>query len=585
MIDEGFAQLPGMDPTAMALKRELSEIILWTERNSPRSKQLAVGPSELGDACDRRLAYRIAGNPPSNTGMDPWPAVVGSSIHSWLERAITEYQRVVGDLGYLTETHVYPDPLVAGHSDLFNVRAGRVIDWKAQPLDEQILTPTGWVQMGDLKIGDLVIGSEGTAIKVEGIFPLGEKQVYKVWTSDHAWAEATGDHLWQVHSRSSERWVKVLTTEQIATELAKSRPSYQILPMLPPVVFDSATELPLDPYPLGLLLGDGGFSTESIKFTSSDGLEKFLPFKVSAIADKSSKKSPTFTVLGAMPTMRGLGLTGHLSVDKFIPKQYLRASVADRLALLQGLMDTDGCLQKKRACFTTSSNRLATDFIELVQSLGGKCFDHVDKKLRKGATRLAHLITFKLPPGMCPFRADLSNKKLSWVRGVDTHERFIKKIEPSRITEVQCIKVSAADGLYVTRGYLLTHNTIGIDGMRKVKKGNIPPGYRVQIQIYGLGHERAGRVVKEVALVFLSRSGWLNDAFVWVEPYDREVAIKALNRMYEIADKLIAMEIEKYPHRYQLIDASPGDSCVWCPFLNREMHVEVAASEKGCPGR
>lgn len=585
MTSDEWAKLPGPNPAAVALKHELSKIILWNERDAPRSKQQAVGPSELGGECDRRLAYRIAGAKPVNLSADPWPAIVGTSIHDWLERAVNRYQSQVGDLGYLTELRVYPDPLVKGRCDLFNTRTKMVIDHKAQPLDELVLTPTGWVPMGDLKVGDSVIGSEGTAVKVEGIFPLGKKPVYKIWTSDHAWAEATGDHLWQVHSRSSTRQAKVLTTDQLAVELAKDRPSYQILPMLPPVVFDSTEDLPLDPYALGLLLGDGGFTTESIRFTNSDGLEKFLPFKTSQVLDWTGKRSPSFTVLGAMPVIRSLGLTGHLSVDKFIPGQYLRASIEDRLALLQGLMDADGCLQKGLPSFCTSSDRLAADFVELVQSLGGKCFDNKDKKLRKGATRLAHLIKLKLPKDMCPFRAGLLNKKLALKSGTDTHERFIKRIEPSRTTEVQCIKVSAADGLYVTRGYMLTHNTTGVDVMRKIRKGEIPMSYRIQVQIYGLGHERAGRQVKDVALIFYPRSGWLDDAYVWVEPYDRQVALDALARMYAIADKLIDLNVEENPQRYQLIDATPGDACVWCPFHNRDADPEVAASDKGCPGR
>jgi phosphate starvation-inducible PhoH-like protein len=439
--------------------------------------------------------------------------------------------------------------------------------------------------MGDLKVGDLVIGSKGAAIKVEGIFPLGKKQVYKIWTSDRAWTEATGDHLWQIHCQDAVRRSKVMTTEQIQAELSKGRPQYRVLPMLPPVNFDPAGELPLDPYALGLLLGDGGFSTDVVRFTNADGLEEHLPFQTVRVKDKPGR-CPSFGVHGAVPVIRALGLMGHLSVDKFIPNEYLRGSIEDRIALLQGLMDTDGCLQKGLPTFCTSSDRLAADLIELVQSLGGKCFDHVDKKLRKGATRLAHFIKVKLPPEICPFRADLPNKKLALKRNVDTHERFIKKIEPSRVTDVQCIKVSDPDGLYVTRGYMLTHNTVGVDGMRKIKKGAISDGYRTQIQLYGLGHKKAGRDVKHVSLVFLSRSGWLDDAYVWVEPYDEQVALNALVRLHELAEQLIDMDIEKNPHRYQLIEATPGDGCHWCPFYNKNLSdIDTPASEKGCPGR
>lgn len=232
-------------------------MILWNEQHAPRSRQRAIGPSELGDPCDRKLAYRIAGIRPINLGADPWPAIVGTSIHNWLEEAINKYQSSVEDLGYITELRVYPDPLVKGRSDVFHVPTATVVD----------------------------------------------------------------------------------------------------------------------------------------------------------------------------------------------------------------------------------------------------------------------------------------------------------------------------------------HKTTGTDGMRKAKKGIIPEGYRVQVHLYGLGHERAGRAVRNVALVFYPRSGWLNDAQVWIEPYDRNVAEAALARLYSLANRLIEMDIGANPQRFQLIDASPGDACIWCPFYSQERDIDIAADDKGCPGR
>lgn len=255
-MDDGFAKLPGPSPAATALKHELSQIILWNEHEAPRSKQQAVGPSELGNECARRIAYRIAGTPPVNLP-DPWPAIVGTSIHDWLERAVNSYQYKVKDLGYLTEVRVYPDPMVRGRSDVFHVPTGTVID----------------------------------------------------------------------------------------------------------------------------------------------------------------------------------------------------------------------------------------------------------------------------------------------------------------------------------------HKSTGTDGMRKARKGIISPAYRTQIQVYGLGHKRAGREVKNVALVFYPRSGWLKDVEVWIEPYDEAVALAAVARLYAIGDQLLDLEIDKNPHRFQQIEATPGDSCVWCPFYNQDLDQDIAASDKGCPGR
>lgn len=252
-----FSDPAGPDSLSQQVKRELMEMILWNERESPRSKQSVIGPSELGTECDRRIAYKLASVPPVNLLADPWPAIVGTSIHDWLEKAINRYQSHHGDKGWMTELGVYPDPLVKGRSDVYSRRLKMVVD----------------------------------------------------------------------------------------------------------------------------------------------------------------------------------------------------------------------------------------------------------------------------------------------------------------------------------------HKSAGADVMRKVNKGQIPKGYIVQIQVYGLGHVLAGRPVEHVALAFYPRSGWLDDMVVWRTPYDESVARGAIERMYKIGYKLLDLEIAQNPHRFGFIEASPGDNCAFCPYFSREMHQDVAPSEKGCPGK
>jgi hypothetical protein len=246
------------DPAATALKRSLAEMILWHEHHSPRSQQKRIGPSEIGNPCDRRIAYRVAGTTAVNVWGDPWPAIVGTAIHSWLESAITKYQSETSRHDWLTEIAVQPDPLVRGRSDAFHIPSCTVVDFK----------------------------------------------------------------------------------------------------------------------------------------------------------------------------------------------------------------------------------------------------------------------------------------------------------------------------------------TTNADTMRKLRKGEKPaPGYVTQVDVYGLGHENAGRQVKNVALVYYPRSGWLDDAFVWVTQYDRSIALKAIDRLYQIGFQLLDLDIEKHPERFADIPASPGDGCVWCPMFNRDMDPTIKASATGCPGR
>jgi hypothetical protein len=125
-----FTRMPGFDmsPFELEIREDLIEIVRWANLNSKRSQQVALGCSEVGHECDRRLAYRIAGVEAGGYGNDPWPAIVGTSIHAWMEQAINDFQAVHGVSEWITEMEVLPSPLVMGHTDLY--REGLVLDWK-----------------------------------------------------------------------------------------------------------------------------------------------------------------------------------------------------------------------------------------------------------------------------------------------------------------------------------------------------------------------------------------------------------------------------------------------------------------------
>lgn len=125
-VDEG-------DPFTNRLKTSLINVILWAQSGvmNPRGQQLAIGPSELGTVCDRRIGYRIAGVEKVNVDLDPWPMVVGTAVHSWLERAFTVWNEAnERSPAWLTETPLQLDPVVQGTSDLYSHEYQAVIDWK-----------------------------------------------------------------------------------------------------------------------------------------------------------------------------------------------------------------------------------------------------------------------------------------------------------------------------------------------------------------------------------------------------------------------------------------------------------------------
>jgi hypothetical protein len=130
---------PEEDPFAVALKRDLIEIIKWKDKGNPRSHQVNIGPSELSSPCDRRVGYRLAGIPQVNTTLDPWPAIVGTAVHDWLDKAVQSWNGEFVFLNgpeWLTEERLTFSEWVTGKSDLFHVPTGTVIDWKGTSPDK-----------------------------------------------------------------------------------------------------------------------------------------------------------------------------------------------------------------------------------------------------------------------------------------------------------------------------------------------------------------------------------------------------------------------------------------------------------------
>jgi phosphate starvation-inducible PhoH-like protein len=363
---------------------------------------------------------------------------------------------------------------------------------RAMPLETPVLTPDGFRPIGSLTVGDLVIGSDGKPTPVLGVYPQGEKDVYRLTTQDGASTLASGDHLWAVATRDDRRRgkpLRVLTTREMIGNLRANHYHRYELPMHSGPVRFPHREIPMDAYALGLLLGDGCLTgTVTPSFATGDPelayeLKRLLPG-----IDVRPRQGPNYmlsqltspwatTTLVENPVtgaVRRLGLYGTRSTTKFVPELYLYNSHKVRLAVLQGLLDTDGgpVTQRNRTCriqYTTISPRLRDDVIFLVRSLGGIAYT----RTRQAAGRApglaggrpvhhrhdAHVIDIRLPAGVEPFR--LTRKRDAYsAAGGGRPMRFIESIEPAGTAEAVCISVAAADSLYTTEDFLLTHNTL-----------------------------------------------------------------------------------------------------------------------------
>ena len=351
---------------------------------------------------------------------------------------------------------------------------------KAQPLDTPILTPKGWVKMGDIQIGDEVIGNDGEPTKVIGVYPQGERNCFKVTFSDRTETECDLDHLWQV---TTADWKfrgappKVLPTSELLRLGLKDKAGnrkWEIPLVKNPVAFRHQ-DLPISPWLLGVLIGDGGFSQVSVYLSNPEPeilkrveneikplglyLKKTEPnredrYDYRLTHGESNKPNPIKEIL------KDLGLMGKMSYQKHIPHPYLFSRPEQRSELLRGLMDTDGWVtQGKRgnaAQLSTSSPQLADDIVFLVQSLGGVA----RRKVKPTTHRDAHLITISLPRGMQPFWLPRKRNVYPNMREKYAPTRKIESIEFSRRVAAQCIKVQNGNGLYLTNDCIVTHNTI-----------------------------------------------------------------------------------------------------------------------------
>ena len=358
---------------------------------------------------------------------------------------------------------------------------------KAQPLYSKVLTPNGFITMGRVQVGMSVLGEDGLPHKVLGVYPQGKKRVYELIFSDGSKCRCSDEHLWTFWRRNNPK--KSLTKtlrEFLSTSLyslgyhkkdGKRYKNYNyFLPKISPMCF-SDIKLPLDPWLLGLILGDGCLVSNGcfISIYEYDILEKVETLiskygcKIGSGANKNGLGDLNIVrdncVKNTIITeLSKLGLMGHKSSDKFIPQMYLGASVPDRLALLQGLYDADGCTGKNQFTYSTSSRQLAQDIVYLVRSLGGTCScnEHEAFYTYKGEKKQGlnnFELYIKLPNGMLPYSSD-KHKVAHCQKANTTTYRSLRAVNYIGEEECQCIYIDSPTHLYITDDFIPTHNTM-----------------------------------------------------------------------------------------------------------------------------
>ena len=362
---------------------------------------------------------------------------------------------------------------------------------RALDLDTRIPTPAGWTTMRDIEVGSQVFGADGRVINVVDKSPVFEDR--PCWTvrfedgteivadDQHQWAvftrydrarrsaharadrdDATGKRTRRYNDQRSKRNVgpRVVTTTELPDLVTNGRGQANCYVQVTAAIDGPDRDLPIDPYVLGLWLGDGHSAAGRITTADTEIVDAIrnAGYELGFIADRGAAK--TYTVYGLQAQLRALGVLGH----KAIPTEYARASFKQRLALLQGIMDTDGYLQRTGAVeITLAHHELLRQVRELVCSLG-----HRPGRIRRRViTRDGKEFTswrlgwkpldpaFRLP-------RKLAGQVIpeAWQTNAEVRFRRVVAVEPASPRPTQCIAVDSPDHLWLCgESFIPTHNT------------------------------------------------------------------------------------------------------------------------------
>lgn len=382
---------------------------------------------------------------------------------------------------------------------------------KLQGNSQPVKTDKGWVNIGDIKVGDNVLTQDGTYTKVTGVYPQGIKEQYKFTFYDGRTSRAGKEHLWKVFNpdwykpnKGMDGW-KVVTTEYlygIYKNLIPRKDNNNIrwyVPLIEPEIGEKKKYF-IDPYLMGVILGDASLSSGhpivihtqvkdildklDTKLQSGYKLNRYIRKEPSGvnIYEKSTICMEKDTRKGNGVNMyteeiKRLGLDGCTSLTKFIPREYLDGSEEQRWELLRGLMDTDGNVEITRGRngkysksgslkYSTSSPKLKDGIVELVRSLGGMATVGIKIptytwKGEKKKGNISYRISIRLKhPSMAVTRLHKRAERVGYTNQYSKNFKLrINSIVPDGEEESTCISVEHPSKLYVTQDYVVTHNT------------------------------------------------------------------------------------------------------------------------------
>lgn len=323
------------------------------------------------------------------------------------------------------------------------------------PHDTPVMTPSGWSRHGDLQVGDEVIGGDGLPCRVLTVFPDVWEDCYRITFSDGESLVATSGHRWPMLYR--DRGEQLVTTEEMARCVERSHGAHRSRVWVQeygvPVELPEAA-LSVDPYLLGLWLGDGQTQAQ-INIADAEVAQAFAG--AGYAARRVSGTEFRYGVTGGFQTaLRGLGVLG----QKRIPVEYLRGSIDQRLALLQGLMDTDGSAGR-RLTFSNTNRNLIDGVCELLSSLGVGWRVHEDAREGRSVCWSVSFVVYRDVLPVFRLQRKLDRQMVTPVqkRGYSQARRVVS-VDRVPTVPARSIEVGSADSIYrVGRTGLMTHNS------------------------------------------------------------------------------------------------------------------------------
>lgn len=365
---------------------------------------------------------------------------------------------------------------------------------KAQPLYSKVLTPKGFVAMGDLKRGDLICDTKGSIQRVEEVYDRGIRDCYKITFSNGATVDCCDEHLWSVYDISKKR----MTTIELSQIM--ENPKRYRLNMPDASHFSQECDLPIHPYFLGIMIGDGSYADKNGVLRINTDVECVLRAQQFEEFDfrvhYCENRMPTISIHNneIRQIFRDLGLWGERSYDKHIPKEFLWSSIENRKELLRGLFDTDGFNDKvcSRIEYCTTSEQLCNDVVFLIRSLGG--YAKVTTKIgsyKKGGEKRECRKAYRI---YCTFKNTdefftLARKKTNLIKKRPTWLSF-DSINYVGQEQMRCIQVSSENHLYITDDFVITHNTAG--AVLMCAEPSLDPKFRAVFLRNNLGDLKSG---------------------------------------------------------------------------------------------